>query len=78
MVVNEEEFRTFIANLNVFVNNSRMVEAPSVDDGSYFITYCRIKTQLGYYIDVLQKDKNSKWKQLKIEGYEEGNKDSGI
>lgn len=57
MVVNEQEFRTFIANIENVLNNGQFIfDKPLVD----------VRVQINTYKQMLETPKPSKWKQLKF------------
>ena len=60
MVVEESKFRSFIASLDKFL------EEDSTDEEG-FILFNKILNSIEEYKTLLNKEPNSKWKQLKID-----------
>jgi len=69
MKIDEQEFRSFIANVKQYMGKSTYQEDlndPQLQD------WCRLEiniwNKLNFYQELLETPKLSKWKQLKIEG----------
>ena len=64
MVVDEKEFRAFIANLDKYTDMSCFNRQGNEEN--YVILKNRVFNQLVKYIKALEVEKPSRWKQLKI------------
>lgn len=65
MVVDEQEFRTFIANIKHYVNCTSPKEGQ--DEEEFLIVENKILNKVLEYIILLEKQpKDSKWKQLSL------------
>ena len=65
MVVDEQEFRSFIANL-IIVRSFGEQKDFLLSKGDYQIAEIRLDNQLDKYKQMLETPKPSKWKQLKL------------
>lgn len=68
MKIDDQEFRSFIANINIYLNNSTknyIYSKQSVEEFS--LIQNKIDNQIGKYLEMLEAPKPSKWKQLKID-----------
>ncbi len=62
MVVDEQEFRRFIANLNKIM----FISENSMPTEEYEIARVKAKNSVIKYLKILETPKPSKWKQLKL------------
>ena len=68
MKIDEQEFRSFIANINIYLNNSTkdyLHSKQSVEEFS--LIQNKIDNQIGKYLKMLETPKPNRWKQLKID-----------
>lgn len=67
MTVDEQEFKTFIANLETLTNSSIYDEESLVDEGTHYILTIRTKESIKKYKQQIDNQpKKSKWKQLSL------------
>lgn len=64
MVVDEQGFRSFIANVDKYITSSQPKKLQ--DTEAYEDLEIRLKNKLFLYIQMLETPKPSKWKQLKL------------
>lgn len=68
MKIDEQEFRSFIANLGKYIGNSTYLEDSKLIEEDYEILEITLRNQLRRYLTMLETPKPSKWKQLKLLG----------
>lgn len=68
MKIDEQEFRSFIADLNRYVDDSTQdLEYATMHYKDYSVLENKVINQLDKYIKMLETPKLSKWQQLKLD-----------